>query len=157
VTFTAAVVVGTSAGVALYVATRVFAHVVRAWTAFQQGSVSTYERRGTLPLWVALLLSAGVSALGEEIFWRGLIQPELSRAVDGRVLGAALAYLVFVAVNLPSANIAIVAGAVVGGAVWTILGWWTGGFLASACCHGAWTALMLAFPVVRTATDEVGS
>lgn len=157
VAFAAAAAVGTSAGAVLYLATRVFVHAVRGWTAFQRQSVRTYERRGTLRLSVALLLSVGVSALGEELFWRGLVQPELSRAVDGRMLGAALSYLVFVTVNLPSANIAIVAGAVVGGAVWTILGWWTGGFLASVCCHGAWTALMLAFPVVRRATDGVGS
>jgi len=157
VAFAAAAAVGTAAGAVLYLATRVFVHAVRDWTAFQRQSVRTYERRGTLPFSVALLLSVGVSALGEELFWRGLVQPELSRAVDGRMLGAALSYLVFVTVNLPSANIAIVAGAVVGGAVWTILGWWTGGFLASVCCHGAWTALMLAFPVVRRATDGVGS
>lgn len=157
VAFAAAAAVGTAAGAVLYLATRVFMHAVRGWTAFQRQSVRTYERRGPLRLSVALLLSVGVSALGEELFWRGLVQPELSRAVDGRMLGAALSYLVFVTVNLPSANIAIVAGAVVGGAVWTILGWWTGGFLASVCCHGAWTALMLAFPVVRRATDGVGS
>ena len=133
-----------------------FVHAVRGWTAFQQHSVSTYERRGALPLSAAVLLSVGVSALGEELFWRGLVQPELSRAVDGRVLGALLSYLIFVAVNLRSANLAIVAGAVVGGAVWTSLGWWSGGFLASFCCHGIWTALMLAFPVVHRANDGVG-
>jgi membrane protease YdiL (CAAX protease family) len=157
VTFAAAAAVGTAAGAALYLATRVFVYAVRDWAAFQQQSARTYERRGALPLPAALLLSVGVSALGEELFWRGLVQPEFSRSVDGRVLGAALSYLVFVTVNLPSANLAIVAGAVVGGAVWTILGWWTGGFLASVCCHGAWTALMLAFPVVRRATDGAGS
>ena len=157
VTFATAASVGVAVGAVLYLATRVFVRSVRGWTAFQRQSASTYERQGALPLSVALLLSVGVSALGEELFWRGLVQPELSRAVDGRVLGAALSYLVFVAANLPSANLAIVAGAVVGGAVWTILGWWTGGFLASVCCHGAWTALMLALPVVDRAADGIGS
>jgi membrane protease YdiL (CAAX protease family) len=157
VTLAAAAAVGVAVGGLLYLATRVFVRAVRGWTAFQLQSVDTYERRGNLSLSSALLLSVGVSALGEELFWRGLVQPELSRAVDGRVLGAALSYLAFVAVNLPSANLAILAGAVVGGAVWTILGWWSGGFLASVCCHGAWTALMLAFPVVRRAPDGVGS
>ncbi len=154
--FAAAAVVGASTGAVLYLATRVFVHVVRGWTAFQRQSVRMYEHRGALSLSVALLMAVGVSALGEELFWRGLVQPELSRAVDGHVLGAALSYLAFVAVDLPSANLAIVAGAVVGGAVWTLLGWRTGGFFASFCGHGAWTALMLAFPVVRLATDGVG-
>ena len=156
VAFAAAAAVGVAAGGALYVATRVFVRAVRGWRAFQEQSVNTYERRGDLSLSSALLLSVGVSALGEELFWRGLVQPELAHAVDGRVLGAALSYLAFVAANLPSANLAILGGAVVGGAVWTILGWWSGGFLASVCCHGAWTALMLAFPVVRRDGDRVG-
>jgi membrane protease YdiL (CAAX protease family) len=157
VTFAAAAAVGFAAGAVLYLATRAFVHAVGGWTAFQQQSVRTYERQGSLPLWLALVLSVGVSALGEEVFWRGVVQPEFSRAVDGGALGAALSYLAFVAVNLPSANLAIIAGAIVGGAVWTILGWWTGGFLASLCCHAVWTALMLAFPVVRRAPDGVGS
>jgi membrane protease YdiL (CAAX protease family) len=156
VALAAAVAAGVTAGGVLYVATRVFVHAIRGWAAFQRQSIDTYERQGNISLSVALALSVGVSALGEELFWRGLVQPELSRAVDGRVLGAALSYLAFVAVNLPSANLAILAGAVVGGAVWTILGWWSGGFLASVCCHGAWTALMLAFPVVRRDGDRLG-
>jgi len=157
VTFAAAAAVGFGAGAVFYLATRAFVRAVRGWTAFQQQSVRTYERQGSHPLWLALVLSVGVSALGEEVFWRGLVQPTFSRAVDGRALGTALSYLAFVAVNLPSANLAIIAGGIVGGAVWTILGWWTGGFLASLCCHGVWTALMLAFPVVRRAPDGVGS
>jgi membrane protease YdiL (CAAX protease family) len=48
-----------------------------------------------------------------------------------------------------SRNLAIVAGAVVGGAVWCGLCAWTGGVGASLACHVAWTALMLVFPVVR--------
>lgn len=156
VAFAVAAAVGVAVGGALYVATRIFVHAVRGWAAFQRQSVDTYERRGTLSVPIALLVSVGVSAFGEELFWRGLVQPELTRAVDGRVLGAVLSYLTFVTVNLPSANLAILAGAVVGGAVWTILGWWSGGFLASVCCHGAWTGLMLAFPVVRRDGDRVG-
>ena len=157
VTIAAAAAVGFAGGALLYLATRAFVHAVRGWIAFQQQSTRTYEQQGSLPLWLALVLSVGVSARGEEVFWRGLVQPELSRAVGGSALGAVLSYLAFVAVNLASANLAIVASGIVGGAVWTILGWWTGGFLASLCCHGVWTALMLAFPVVRRAPDGVGS
>ena len=86
VTFAAAAAVGFGAGAVFYLATRAFVHAVRGWTAFQQQSVRTYERQGSHPLWLALVLTVGVSALGEEVFWRGLVQPAFSRAVDVLVL-----------------------------------------------------------------------
>jgi membrane protease YdiL (CAAX protease family) len=90
-----------------------------------------------------------LSVPGEELFWRGLVQPELAEAVDAPALGALIAWAAYVAANLPSRNLAIVAGAVVGGAVWSGLGWWSGGPLAPLVSHLAWTALMISFPVVR--------
>jgi membrane protease YdiL (CAAX protease family) len=141
--------VGAASGFALYVATRAFVAVVRPWEAFGRHAAATYGRRGGLPLAWALVLSAALSAPGEEILWRGLAQPELASALDGRAgLAAAIAWVAFVAVNLPSANLAIVAGAAVGGALWSGLGWWSGGALAPLASHASWTALMLALPVV---------
>jgi membrane protease YdiL (CAAX protease family) len=103
---------------------------------------------------VALALSIAVSVPGEELFWREFVQLELVEALDGATLfAAALAWVAFVVANLFSRNLAIAAGAVVGGAVWCGLCWWTGGVAASLACHVVWTALMLAFPVVR-ATSE---
>jgi hypothetical protein len=55
-----------------------------------------------------------------------------------------------VVVNLPSRNLAIAAGAIVGGAAWGALAWWSAGVLASIVCHATWTALMLARPPVST-------
>ena len=63
------------------------------------------------------------------------------------------AVIAFVLANLPSANLAIAAGAVVGGAVWVALAWWTGGVLASLACHIVWTGMMIAFPVLRAPTE----
>jgi hypothetical protein len=61
------------------------------------------------------------------------------------VLGACLAWLGYVAVNAVSRNLAIVAAAAVGGAVWTILG--SGlDVAAPIASHLAWTSLMLAWP-----------
>ncbi|MGZ8599192.1 MAG: hypothetical protein ACXWX6_03180, partial [Actinomycetota bacterium] len=77
------------------------------------------------------------------------VQPELMGALDGRdALAAVAAWGLFVAANLPSANLAVIAGAVVGGAVWSGLGWWCGGALAPLASHAVWTTLMLSFPVV---------
>lgn len=144
-----AAAVGLGTGVVLYLATRLFVVVVGGWTAFQRQSVQIYGRRGSLPLVVLIALSAVVLVAGEELFWRGLFQAELASRDLGRLGAAATTWLAFVAANLPSLNLAIVAGAVVGGAVWTALAFWSGGFLASLCCHSTWTALMLAFPAVR--------
>lgn len=144
-----AAVGGIGAGVALYLATRAFVFVVRGWHSFREQSLAMYARQTGVSKALAVLLAAGVIASGEELFWRGFVQPRLGEALGTRPAGAAISWLVFVAANLPSRNLGIVAGAVVGGAVWTGLALWTHGVLASLLCHGIWTALMLAFPVLR--------
>jgi membrane protease YdiL (CAAX protease family) len=149
VTPAAAGIAGLAAGVGLYLLTRAFVLVVREWTAFREHSIRTYERRGSMPIAVALLLSVGVAAVGEELFWRGLFQANAARGLHSQVAGALAAWGAFVAANLPSANLAVIAGAVVGGAAWGLLALWTKGVLASLLCHGAWTGLMVAFPAVR--------
>jgi membrane protease YdiL (CAAX protease family) len=145
----AAAAAGVGGGVALYLATRAFVAVVRPWEAFARHSLGMYQRQGGLSLTAAVLVSVVFVVPGEELFWRGLVRSELASAIDGRLVPAALAWVAYVAANLPSANLAIVAGAVVGGAAWTALGAWSGGVLAPLLCHGAWTALMIALPVVR--------
>ena len=149
-----AAIVGAASGAVLYLATRAFVWVVRGWRAFVAQSARLYLRRGSLSVPVTLVL-AGVLAVGEEVFWRGLVAPRLTRAIDDRTLGAAAAYGAFVLANVPSANLAILASALVGGAVWSGLAWWTGGALASALSHVLWTSLMITFPVVPAADPEV--
>jgi len=149
------VVVGLVLGVALYVATRVAIAVIGRWQTFRQHSLEMYRKQGGLSLGVALALSIALSVPGEELFWRGLFQGQLVSALDGRtVLAAAIAWLAFVVANLASRNLAIAAGAIVGGAVWVALAWWTGGVLAPLACHVVWTGMMIAFPVVREPAVE---
>jgi membrane protease YdiL (CAAX protease family) len=62
------------------------------------------------------------------------------------MLGAVVAWLGYVAMNAASGSLPFIAGAVVGGAVWGGLAWWTGGIAAGLASHGVWTALMLARP-----------
>jgi membrane protease YdiL (CAAX protease family) len=150
----AAALAGVGAGVALYLATRAFVAVVTGWRAFRAQAARLYLRREPLSLPAVVLLAAVLSS-GEELFWRGLVQPRLSAGFDSRTAGAALSYGAFVLANLPSANLAIVAGAVVGGVVWALLGWWTGGVLASLLCHVTWTSLMVALPVVPSDPESV--
>jgi membrane protease YdiL (CAAX protease family) len=153
---TVALAGGLLAGMVLYLATRAFVIAVRGWGAFQAQSAGMYLRQGRLSTSAALGLSVVLMVPGEELFWRGLVQPHIATAVDGRtLLAATLTWGGFVLANLPSANLAIVAGAAVGGAVWSALGWWCGGALAPLASHAVWTALMLAFPVVPRAEAAV--
>jgi membrane protease YdiL (CAAX protease family) len=141
--------------VALYVATRIAITVIGRWPTFRRHSLEMYRKQGGLSLGVALALSIALSVPGEELFWRGLFQGQLVSGLDGRTaLAAAIAWVAFVVANLASLNLAIAAGAIVGGAVWVALAWWTGGVLAPLACHIVWTGLMIAFPVVRERAAE---
>ena len=142
---------GLAAGMALYVATREAIVIIGRWEPFRRHSLEMYRKQGGLTLVAALLLSIAISVPGEELFWRGLFQGELTKALDGSGWAPVLAWLAFVLANLPSANLAIAAGAVVGGAVWVALAWWSGGILAPLACHVLWTGLMVGVPVIREA------
>ena len=133
----AALALGLGAGLALYLATRAFVAVARRSPVFERHVATIYGRREGLPLWTALVLAAGVTAAGEELFWRGLVQ--------GR-FGVLATWGAYVLVNVASESLPIVAGAIVSGAVWGGLALGTHGVLASLSCHAAWTALMLALP-----------
>jgi membrane protease YdiL (CAAX protease family) len=81
----------------------------------------------------------------EELFWRGLVQGRLDE-VTTTAAAAIGAWIVYLGVNSASRSLPIVAGAVVGGAVWASLAWWSGGVLASLASHILWTGMMLALP-----------
>jgi membrane protease YdiL (CAAX protease family) len=140
-----AVGVGVAGGLGLYGATAIFVLIVRRWPAMDRQVAEIYDLRKGLRLATALLLVAGVYAPGEELFWRGLVQGAIGGALTPAA-GAALSWLAYIVVNAASGSLAIAAGAVVAGAIWTLLAFWSGGVLASILCHGIWTGLMLAFP-----------
>jgi membrane protease YdiL (CAAX protease family) len=143
------VVLGLGAGVALYLATAVFLSLVRRWTTLIRHASALYARRGELPVVAGIVLAAGVTAGGEELLWRGVVQNVAVGAI-GSVAGALLAWGAYVAANAFSGSVPIILGALVGGAVWTVLAMWTGGVAASLACHAAWTALMVALPPLPT-------
>jgi membrane protease YdiL (CAAX protease family) len=155
-----AVGAGVVSGVGLFAATRAFVAIVRErWGSFDRDASSLYAARRSFPLWMAILLGAVLLVTGEELFWRGFVQAELSDA-NGRLVGALGSLGGFVGVNVASANLAVISAAVVGGAVWAFLAYWTGGVLASLLSHSVWNALMLAFPAaspgVQPAIDAPG-
>ena len=140
----AAIAAGVASGGALYVATRVAVSVLVRAAPFANSVAEVYRRSGELPTTLVWVLTVAVAVPGEELFWRGLVLPELQGATSV-VLGACLAWLGYLAVNAVSRNLAIIAAAVVCGAVWTILGSVLD-VAAPAASHLAWTSLMLAWP-----------
>ncbi|HEY3036684.1 MAG TPA: CPBP family glutamic-type intramembrane protease [Streptosporangiaceae bacterium] len=152
-----AAAVGLGAGMALFVGTRLFVWAVeRVWPAFRRHAEAIYDQRAGLSV-PAAVGAALVVVAGEELFWRGLAQ---ARFADwaGRTGGGLAVWGCYVAANAPSGSLPIVAAAVVGGAVWGALAWWTGGVLAALLCHGVWTSLMIALPpVVASAAAGRGS
>jgi membrane protease YdiL (CAAX protease family) len=138
---------GIAAGAALWLATAGFmALAVRFVPPLASQTASLYGARGGRPLAAALAGPLLLSAPGEELLWRGVVLGVLTQSLDGSVVAAVAAWGGFVAVNVVSGSLPIVLGAVVGGAVWTALAWWTGGVAAPIACHVVWTALMIAIP-----------
>jgi membrane protease YdiL (CAAX protease family) len=145
----AMVILGLGAGVALYLATAVFLSVVRGWRMLSRHAAALYAQRGGLSLGTVIVLAAGISAGGEELLWRGVVQG-VSVGAFGNVAGALLAWGAYVAANVFSGSVPIILGGIVGGAAWTALALWTGGIAAGLACHAAWTALMVALPPIPT-------
>ena len=139
---------GLGAGLALYAATAGFMAVAGRWPPLANHTTSLYRERRSISLLGALAVSVLLVVPGEELLWRGVVMASLEREVTGSALAAVLQWMAYVGAGLFSRSLPIVLGAVVGGAVWTALAWWSGGILASLACHGVWTALMVARPPV---------
>lgn len=140
-----AIAVGLGSGVALYALTVAFFRVARRWDLLRHHTTSLYEHRAGASPVGALAVGALVVSSGEELFWRGLVH-DLAIASVGSLQGAVMAWGLYVAANIGSGSLPIVLGAVVGGAAWGTLAWWSGGVAASVACHALWTGLMIARP-----------
>lgn len=136
---------GLASGLALYLATRAFVAVAARWRPFRLGVVHGYREAAGVSLATSLTLSLLIIVPAEEIFWRGLVLPRLDDALPAAA-AAVLSWLIYVAANLTSGSLPIVAAAIVGGGLWTGLAWWSGGVLAGVASHILWTGLMLAIP-----------
>jgi membrane protease YdiL (CAAX protease family) len=140
-----ALAVGLASGLLLYIGTRVFVVVADRWEPFRRHVVEKYQEAAEVPLKEALALSLLIMVPGEELFWRGLFQARLDQSLPAFAAGA-WTWLAYIGVNLSSGSLPIIAGAVVGGALWAGLAVWSGGMLASISSHMLWTGLMLALP-----------
>jgi uncharacterized protein len=139
--------IGALLGIVLYVATVVFMGVAGRWRPLRTQTAALYQRREGISLASALAVSVFLTAPGEELLWRGVVQGVLGEAFVP-LLAATLAWAAYVAANAVSGSLPIVLGAVVGGAVWASMAWATGGVAASIGCHTVWTGLMILLPPV---------
>lgn len=143
----AAVGFGLGLGAALYASTTAFFRITRRWDSLRRQTRSLYQHRQGISLARTVGMGALLVSPGEELFWRGLVQ-DLAIAAAGTLRGAVVAWGLYVAANLASGRLPVVLGAVVGGAAWGALAWWSGGVAASIACHALWTALMIARPPI---------
>lgn len=136
---------GVASGVWFYGATRLVVDFGTRRPLIHGAVVVVYRRSREVPFAAALALTLLIAVPGEELFWRGLVLPELQGATSA-TMGALLTWAAAVGVNAAWASAPLLAGAVVGGALWTGLATWSGGILAPLASHLVWTGLMLAWP-----------
>ena len=137
--------VGAGSGAALYGATRVVvASLLERIPPFAASVSDVYGRSQEVPGAAVWVLTLAIAIPGEELFWRGLVLPELQDLTSVAV-GAGLAWLGYVAANAVFRNLSILAAAVVGGALWTVLGS-VRDVGAAVTSHLVWTSLMLLWP-----------
>jgi len=140
------VAIGVASGVALYLGTLVFVAIAQHVPAFARQTAAAYRRASTADPRRELLLSLLFAVPGEELFWRGIAYRAGVDTLTTAGIAAVVVCVLYVVANVPSRSLPITAGALVGGALWGALAWWTGGVLASLASHILWTGLMLARP-----------
>jgi uncharacterized protein len=137
--------VGVASGLLLFGATRVVVDLATRHEVIRRSVVAVYRREEEVSLLAVTALTLAIVVPGEELFWRGLVLTELSAATSVAA-GAVLAWGAWVVVDAAWGSIPLLAGAVVGGALWTALAAWTGGVVAPIASHLVWTGLMIAWP-----------
>jgi len=80
---------------------------------------SIYAFKGGASSWRILILMLLVIGPGEELFWRGFLQEQLSKRM-GRVSGYLLATVLYTGVHVFTGNFILIMAALVAGAFW---GW----------------------------------
>ena len=149
------VLIGAGSGAALYGATRVVvASLLEQIPSFASSVSDVYGRSQEVPGTAVWVLTLAIAIPGEELFWRGLVLSEL-QDITSAAVGVGLAWLGYVAANAVLRNLSILAAAVVGGAVWTVLGS-VRDVGAAVASHLMWTSLMLLWPP-RAARGKVPS
>ena len=137
--------IGTVSGLLLYGATRLVVDPASRHPLVRGAVADVYRRSEETTKVAALALTLVIAVPGEELFWRGLVLTELIEPTT-TIVGGLLTWAAAVVVNAAWGSAPLLAGAVVGGALWTALAVWSGGVVAPVASHLVWTGLMLLWP-----------
>ena len=149
-------VVGLLSGALLYLATRAFVAVAVRVPAFGRQTAAAYREAARAEVRRELVLSLLLAVPGEELLWRGLAYRWGADQLSSLAVAAVGVWVAYVVANLPSRSLPIIAGALVGGALWGARAWWSGGVLAPLASHILWTGSMLALPPRVTGAEGDG-
>jgi hypothetical protein len=141
------IILGLASGVILYFVFFVGNYVALLLPSRHAEISSIYSLRITgQPLLQGVLLVFPI-AVGEEAYWRGLIQNQLSRKF-GNEAGWMVTALLYGGVHLWSRSLTLVVAALVAGLWWGLLFERTRSVLPSIISHGLWSLLIfLIFPL----------
>jgi uncharacterized protein len=108
------------------------------------GIYSLGEGTSTVLVFLLLFLITGP---GEEIFWRGFLQNQLSIR-QGKIKGYFLTTLVYAGVHVFSGNLILILAALVAGAFWGALYLWKRDLTIQIISHSFWSSFIFAvFPI----------
>ena len=138
---------GVGVGASWLVATHVGHRVLCRWSPAFSDQVDDLYRRGIGDPPGTILGPLVLMAVAEELYFRGLVQGAIGLA------GAVAAYT---AVQLVERNVALALAALLGGTVWGLLAWWTGGLVAPTIAHALWTGVLtLVWPLRGCRPDQL--
>ena len=113
----------------------------------QAGIKAVYAPKSALPSRAAGALLLCLTALAEEVFWRGFVQRIVVRKT-GIALGIALGVLFYAGVHAWSLNVPLILAAVVAGAVWAVQFQLTKSLPSVIVSHAVWSvSIFLLLPV----------
>jgi len=102
---------------------------------------SIYALQEQVPTWLIVLILIFVTSPGEEIFWRGFVQRNLTARL-GNIKGWLLAAILYAAVHIASLNFILVMAALVAGLIWGLLFIYRKSLSAAIISHIVWVILV---------------
>ena len=114
---------------------------------FSEGVNRLYALRWDEPPWLVALLLIFPIGLGEEFYWRGLVQRAFSEKM-GSYAGIGFASLAYCLVHIPTVNFPLILTAMIGGLVWGSLYQVTKSLTPGIVSHVLWDIMIFVlFPL----------
>lgn len=115
--------------------------VTKSSPIFSQGVNQVYSLRSSEPSWFIALLLIFPIGLGEEVYWRGLIQRTFTERA-GSYPGLGLASAAYALAHLPTLNPPLILTALIGGLVWGSLYKFTNSLVPGIVSHILWDLMI---------------